>query len=65
MTHHAITGAYASRLQALKNKYSIIDSRIEEAQKRPYSADFYVTELKKQRLLIAEEIETMHDAQSA
>ena len=37
-----------------------------QAQKRPYAGDFYLTQLKKQRLVIAEEIETMNavDARS-
>lgn len=57
MTAHGIAESNPSRIQALKNKYSIINSRIEEAQKSPSMADFYLMQLKKQRLMIKEELE--------
>lgn len=59
MSPRGISSAYMSRLEALKSKHSILNSRIEEVQKRPLAGDFYLTQLKKQRLLIREEIEVM------
>ena len=65
MSVHAVSSAYISRIEALKNKYSILNSRIHEVQKRPLVGDFYLSQLKKQRLMILEEIETMSEAVSA
>lgn len=44
------------RLQALRAKHQILSQRIDEAQKHPSTADFYVSQLKKQKLMIKEEL---------
>ena len=58
MVLHRLSSA-VSRLEALKKKYTILDARIDEVRKRPFVGDFYLTQLKKQRLLIREEIEDL------
>ncbi len=65
MSAQTMSSAYLSRLEALKNKHAIIDTRIDDAQKPPGREDFYLKQLKKQRLLIKEEIETMREKTSA
>lgn len=58
MTAQATAESAPSRIQALRNKHAIINSRIEEAQRSPSAADFHIRQLKKQRLQIQEEIES-------
>ena len=65
MTERGISSAQTSRVQALQNKYAILNSRIYEAQKSPSSTDGYVQHLKKQRLVIEEEIRGIHKATSS
>lgn len=60
MSASVISSSYYSRLEALKNKADILNSRISDAQNRPAREDFYVTQLKKQRLMVNEEIEVMN-----
>lgn len=45
------------RLKALQSKHQILSQRIVEAQSHPSTADFYVRQLKKQKLIIKEELE--------
>lgn len=61
MTQHAVPDVSKSRLQALKNKHVILSNRIEEARKSPSTTDFYINQLKKQKLLLKEEIEGIRD----
>jgi len=46
-----------SRLKALRQKHAVLASRIEEARRRPSTSDFYLQQLKKQKLQIKEMIE--------
>ncbi|MCC7305697.1 MAG: DUF465 domain-containing protein [Alphaproteobacteria bacterium] len=48
-----------SRVQALQQKHAILSSRIHEAHNHPSSTDFYLRQLKKERLLIKEALEEM------
>ena len=64
MTAHGTAESNPSRIQALKNKYAIINSRIEEAQRSPSIADFYLMQLKKQRLQLKEELEGIRKKKS-
>lgn len=58
-----------TRVQALKTRHAILSSRIEDAQKSPSINDFYLRQLKKQKLLLKEEIvgirEDSHERASA
>jgi len=49
--------APTSRVEALRAKHTALSERIREEQKRPSSADYYLRQLKKQKLQIKEEIE--------
>lgn len=45
-----------SRLESLRKKHSLYKMQIKEAQKSP-NAEFYLKQLKKQKLLVKEQIE--------
>lgn len=44
------------RVAALKEKHKLLSDRIDEARKRVSVSDFYVSDLKKKKLLIKEQI---------
>ncbi len=46
-----------SRLQALRDKHESLSSRVREAQRSPSIADDVIRALKKQKLMIKEQIE--------
>ncbi|MCY3983601.1 MAG: DUF465 domain-containing protein [Roseovarius sp.] len=45
-----------SHIDVLKNKHETLSRQVEEAQRAPGVSDFEITELKKQKLRIKEEI---------
>lgn len=53
-----------ARIMALKQKHAVLASRIEEAQKRPSTSDFYLQQLKRQKLMLKEKIEGMRSLAS-
>lgn len=55
-SHESTNGAEA-RLRALQQKHAVLASRIEEAQKHPATTDFYLRQLKKQKLVLKEQLE--------
>ncbi|MGB4057040.1 MAG: YdcH family protein [Alphaproteobacteria bacterium] len=46
-----------TRVEALRRKHAALKSRIEEAHATPSTTDFYLRQLKKQKLMLKEEIE--------
>ena len=61
MASHALANDYTAKIKSLKNKHLALENRIEEALKSPStaSADFYLRQLKKQKLVLKDEIERM------
>ena len=57
MSKQGLLSAQNSRLEALRQRHAILSSRIEEAHKSPSTTDFYLRQLKKQKLVLKEEIE--------
>lgn len=57
-----IISAPSSRVEALRVKHAALSERIRQEQKRPSSADYYLKQLKKQKLQIKEEIEGIRKA---
>ncbi|MCK5285420.1 MAG: DUF465 domain-containing protein [Alphaproteobacteria bacterium] len=57
MKERGILTEYPSRIDALKNRYFIIKAQINKAQKQVSIDDYYVTKLKKQKLILKEQIE--------
>lgn len=49
----------SSRLEALQAKHNALKSQIESEQRSPSATDFYLRQLKKQKLQIKEKIEGM------
>ncbi len=47
----------ASRIEALRHKHAILKHRIEQMQNLPSTTDFYLRQLKKQKLILKEVIE--------
>lgn len=48
-------------LQALKEKHADLSRQIDEARKSRSTTDFYLTQLKKQKLVIKEKIEGIEE----
>ncbi len=65
MTVNALSSTQSSRLESLKAKHTALSTRVEKIQNRPSSADSYLRQLKKQKLLIKEEIEEIRRASTA
>jgi hypothetical protein len=65
MTQRGLNSAQTSRLQALQNKYSIINGKIHEAYRSPSTTDDHIKQLKKQRLNLEEEITGIRRASSS
>jgi hypothetical protein len=62
MAHRGTATTYISRVQALRNKHALLSAQIEEAQRSPSATDIYLQQLKKQRLVLKEEIEGIRKA---
>jgi hypothetical protein len=60
MTLRGHVSSQVSRLNALQEKHAALSSRIEEAQHSLSTTDFYLRQLKKQKLVLKEEIENLH-----
>jgi len=48
-----------SRIEALRQKHSILSTEIENSYKKVSVSDFYITQLKKQKLLVKQELQSM------
>lgn len=57
MTTARGTSAVTSRIEALKQKHAALKSRIDEMRGLPSTTDFYLNQLKKQKLMLKEQIE--------
>lgn len=61
MASHAYEVPNSPKIKALKERHSALEDRIHEAMKSPStaSADFYLKQLKKQKLILKDTIEIM------
>ena len=64
MPARGLLSSQKSRVEALRQRHAILSTRIEEAQKSPATTDFYLRQLKKQKLMLKEEIEGIRDVNS-
>ena len=62
---NSISSEQSKRLEALKAKHAVISQRLEQAMKTPASADYYLTQLKKQKLLLKDTIQKLARHQMA
>ncbi len=58
----AISSSSATRIEALRHKHAVLKHRIEVMQGMPSTTDFYLKQLKKQKLILKEEIEGIRTA---
>ena len=49
----------SSHLEELRKKHRTLSEKVEEAQRSPGTSDFQITDLKKQKLRLKEEIERL------
>ena len=54
-----------SRLEALREKHAMYKHKIKEARQHPSTTDFYLAQLKKQKLAVKEEIENIREIRKA
>ena len=52
----------SSHLEELRKKHRTLSDQVEDAQKSPGATDFEITEMKKQKLRLKEEIERLQSA---
>ena len=62
MSVQGLLSAQKSRVEALRKRHAMLSTRIEEAQKSPATTDFYLRQLKKQKLVLKEEIEGIRES---
>ncbi len=62
MPYRGTDSAPLTRLESLRSKHALYKMQIKEAQKSPATADFYLTQLKKQKLQVKEEIQNISRA---
>ncbi len=65
MTVRGLASSQVSRLKALQEKHSAISARIQQEQHHPSAMDFYLRQLKKQRLYLKDEIEGVRSSAAA
>lgn len=63
MPSRVLTSHQPSRVEALRAKHAVLSTRLEEAQKSPSTNDFYLRQLKKQKLMLKEEIEGLRESE--
>ncbi len=64
MALQALSSSIFSRIEVLQQKHAVLSNRIEKAQHLPSTTDYYLTKMKKQKLLLKQEIEYMKRAGS-
>ena len=57
MATATLNASQKSRIEALRNKHAILSNRVKEAQQNPGIPDDVVKLLKKQKLMLKEQIE--------
>ena len=59
MSSATLTSSRQSRLEALKKKHSILSAEIEAEQKMPWDEADHLQKLKKQKLYVKEQLESL------
>lgn len=65
MTARALSSSRSARLNALKKKHAILSTRLEDAQKSPSTNDFFLRQIKKEKLVLKEQIEGIRASENA
>lgn len=61
-SHKGLVSAQNARLQALKSKHEALSKKIEKESQHSYVSDGLISRLKKEKLLLKEEIEGLREA---
>lgn len=61
MSDKGLLSAQTSRIEALRNRHAILSSKIEKAYQSPSTTDFYLRQLKKEKLALKEEMYGIRD----
>ena len=61
MPQKALSEVSTSRVEALRKKHLAVEAQIIDAIRSPSIADYYIRDLKKQKLMIKEEMESMRE----
>lgn len=61
MPQKALSEVSTSRVEALRQKHLAVEAQIIDAIRSPSIADYYIRNLKKQKLMIKEEMEAMRE----
>ncbi len=64
MTARGLASSQTSRIRALQNKHNSLSRNIEAAQSCPSTTDFYLKQLKKQKLHLKDAMEELRSATS-
>lgn len=65
MTARGLASSQVSRIRALQDKHTVISSQLNEAQNSPSATDFYLRQLKKQKLYLKDELEGLRGKSAA
>lgn len=65
MSAQGLLSSQESRIEALKRRHAILSSKVEEAYKSPSTTDFYLRQLKKEKLNLKEAIEGIRASEKA
>lgn len=65
MNSHNLQSSHEARLEALKERHYVLSTKLEEEQRRPSTNDFYLRQLKKQKLMLKEQIEEIRAGETA
>ena len=57
MAKQELVSSQHSRLRALRDRHAVLSSQVEQAHKSPSTTDFFLRQLKKQKLILKEEME--------
>ncbi len=57
MAYSALQARPEARIEALRARHDLLSNRVRDAQNSPGTTDYYLSQLKKQKLKVKEEIE--------
>jgi hypothetical protein len=65
MPTRALLSSQESRVQALQNRHAVLSNKVEEAYRSPSTTDFYLRQLKKEKLALKEEMLGIRESEHA
>jgi hypothetical protein len=62
MPQSILSSSQNSRVEALRARHAALSERLEDARKSPSTNDFFLSQLKKEKLKLKEEIEGLRES---